>query len=60
MEVQSKECVIKMVQCEYHNIGCKARIPYKEKEKHRKEKVEEHLMMMKLKLLETEEMLTHT
>ena len=59
MKANKKRCVTKMVQCEYYNIGCKARIPYKE-EKHRKEKMEEHLIMMKLKLSETEEMLTHT
>ena len=60
MKAHKKRCVTKMVQCEYYTIGCKARIPYKEEEKHRKEKMEEHLMMMKLKLSETEEMLMHT
>ena len=60
MKAHKQWCVIKMTHCEYYNIGCKARIPCTDEEKHRKEKMEEHLMMMKLKLSETEDALTST
>ena len=60
MKAHRKRCVTKMVQCEYHNVGCNAKIPYKEQEKHRKEKMEEHLMMLKLRLSETEIKLAST
>ena len=62
MKAHKKRCVTKMIHCEYYNIGCKAKTPYnyKDQEKHRKEKMEEHLMLMKLKLSETEDALAST
>ena len=60
MKTHKKQCVTKMIQCEYYNMGCRARIPYKDEEKHRKEKMEEHLLMIKLKLSKTEDLLACT
>ena len=62
MKSHKKRCIIKMIHCEYYNIGCNAKVPYnyKDQEKHKKEKMEEHLMLMKLKLSETEDALAST
>ena len=54
MEVHRKECPLEMVQCEYHNVGCKrVRLIREDLEKHKKEKMEEHLMMTKNELTDT-------
>ena len=53
MEAHRKECPLEMVQCEYHNVGCKQRLPRKDLEEHKKQKMEEHLMMTKNVLAET-------
>lgn len=34
-----------MMQCEYHNVGCDVKMARKDLEKHRKEKMEDHLIM---------------
>ena len=39
-----------MVQCEYHNVGCEVRMTRKDLERHRKEKMEDHLIMATHKL----------
>ena len=53
LEAHRKECSLEMIQCEYHNLGCKQRLPRKDLEKHNKQKMEEHLMMTKNELIET-------
>ena len=45
MEAHRKECPLEMIQCEYYSVGCEVRMARKDKEKHKKEKMEEHLMM---------------
>ena len=46
METHRKECPLEKIQCDYHNVGCEVRMARKDQEKHRKEMVEEHLMLM--------------
>ena len=60
MEAHRKECPLEMIQCEYHNVGCKVMIARQDQEKHKKEKMEEHLMMTKHKLTDTEGTLANT
>ena len=50
MEAHRKECPLEMIQCEYHDLGCKDRIVRKDQEKHDNEKMKEHLMMTKCRL----------
>ena len=42
-----------MIRCEYHKVGYKRKLHRKDLEEHKKQKVEEHLMMTKSKLAET-------
>ena len=60
MEAHRKECPLEMVQCEYHNVGCEERIMRKRKRDHEEEKMNEHLLMTKLKLSKTEHELEAT
>ena len=54
MEAHRKECPLEIIQCEYHSVGCKrVRLIRKDVEKHKKEKMEEHLMMTKNELTNT-------
>ena len=54
MEAHRKECPLEMIQCEYHSVGCKrARLIRKDMEKHKKQKMEQHLMMTKDELTDT-------
>ncbi|XP_065903100.1 TNF receptor-associated factor 4-like [Dysidea avara] len=57
MEAHRKECPLEMVQCEYHNVGCEERMMRERKWNHEEEKMEEHLLMTKLKLFKTEDKL---
>ena len=54
MEAHRKDCPLDMIQCEYYNVGCTAKITRASKRKHEEEKTEEHLLMTKLKLAKTE------
>ena len=54
MEAHRKECPLEMIQCEYHNVGCEERMMRKRKRNHEEEKMEEHLLMTKLKLSKSE------
>ena len=58
IEAHKKECPLEMVQCEYHNVGCEERMMRKRKRNHEEEKMEEHLLMTKLKLAKTEDKLS--
>ena len=53
MEAHKAECPLEVIQCEYHEVGCKDSIVRKDKMKHDKEKVEYHLSLMKSKYLHT-------
>ena len=52
MEAHRKECPLEVIQCEYHDLGCKVRIVRKDQKKHDNEKMKEHLMMTKCRLSE--------
>jgi len=47
MDAHRKECPLEIVQCEYHNVGCEERMIRKDLEKHMKENVEDHLVLVK-------------
>ena len=49
MEAHRKECPLEMVQCEYHNVGCEERMMRKEMEKHKEERLKDHLSLTKSK-----------
>ena len=54
MEAHKNECPLEMIQCEYHSVGCKrVKIARKDMEKHKKQKMEQHLMMTKDELAGT-------
>ena len=46
MEAHRKECPLEMIQCEYYIVGCEVRMARKDKEVHKKENMEGHLMMI--------------
>ena len=50
VEVHIKTCPQELVQCEYHNVGCKAKMCRKDLKQHNKLKMEEHLALNTLKL----------
>ena len=50
MEAHRKECPLEMIQCEYHNVGCEVRMTCRDMERHRMEKMEDHLIMATQKL----------
>ena len=60
MKAHRKECPLEMIQCEYHNVGCEVRMTRQDQEKHKKEKMEEHLMMTKHELTDTKATLANT
>ena len=45
-----KECLLQLVQCDYHDIGCKILLCRRELNDHYKEKVPEHLSLIKSSL----------
>ena len=45
MEAHRKECPLEMIQCEFYSVGCEVRMARKDLEVHRKEKMEDHLIM---------------
>ena len=50
IEAHRKECPLEINQCEYYDVGCKVMVVRKDEDKHKEEKMEEHLMMTKLEL----------
>ena len=52
MEAHRKECPLEMIQCEYYSVGCVVWTARKDQENHKKEKMDDHLMMIKTKLIE--------
>ena len=59
-EAHRKECPVEMIQCEYHKVGCKRKLPRKDLVEHKKQKVEEHLMMTKNELADAKSELAVT
>ena len=53
MEAHQTQCPLEMIQCEDHEVGCEDSMAYKDKVKHNKEKMENHLSLMKSKYLHT-------
>ena len=60
MKVHRQECPLEMVSCEYHSVGCLTKLLCKDQEEHKKENIEEHLMMTMQKLTSNEKQLTDT
>ena len=58
MEAHRKECPLEMIQCEYYSVGCEVTMARKDQEKHKKENMEDHLMMTNHKLKNTNVQLT--
>ena len=54
MEVHRAECTHEVVQCEYHNFGCEKTMMRKKRKQHEWEKMEDHLLLTKKKLISTE------
>ena len=53
METHRKECSLEIIQCEYHKVGCEIKMARKDQEKHKKEQMENHLMMSTSELSNT-------
>ena len=53
MEAHKAECPLEMTQCDYYEMGCTDRMARKDKLNHDKEKMENHLSIMKSKYLHT-------
>jgi len=50
VEAHKKTCPLEMVNCEYHNVGCRAKMCRQDLKEHNKLKVQEHLALNTLKL----------
>ena len=51
MEAHKAKCPLEMIQYDYHEVGCKDNIARKDQVKHIKEKMENHLSLMKSECL---------
>ena len=60
MEAYITECPLEIIQCEYHSVGCNIKMARKDLEKHKKEKMEVHLMKMHTKCFKLESKLSAT
>ena len=60
MEAHRAECPLEMIWCEYYEMGCKDSMARKDKVKHNKEEVENHLSLMKSEYLQTKSKLADT
>ena len=60
MEAHRRECPFEMIQCEYHSVGCEVKIARKDRVEHKKEGIEDHLMMTVKKLTTSEKQLADT
>ncbi|XP_065902971.1 uncharacterized protein [Dysidea avara] len=54
MEEHVKICPLELIQCEYHVVGCEKMMAHKDKNKHNKEKMEEHLFFTARQLINTQ------
>ena len=55
-----KMCPMEIVQCQYHNVGCEAKVVRKDLVKHDEEKTNEHLLLVKSVLIGTQNRLSDT
>ena len=55
-----KVCPLEDVQCQYHDIGCKAKVARKDLAKHDEEKTNDHLLLMKSALTDAQNKLADT
>ena len=55
MEAHRNTCPLELISCQYHKVGCGARIMRKRKKQHEDDKMKEHLQMATGKLAKTEE-----
>ena len=55
-----KVCPLKIVHCQYHNIGCEAKVAREDVVKHEEEKIREHLSLMKSALTDSQNKLNDT
>ena len=55
-----KVCPLEIVQCQYHNVGCEAKMARKDLVKHDGEKTNKHLLLMKSTLIDTQSKLADT
>ena len=53
MEAHKAKCPLELIQCDYYEMGCKDSMARKDKPNHDKEKMENHLSIMKSKYLHT-------
>ena len=53
-------CPMEIVQCQYHNVGCEAKVVRKDLVKHDEEKTNEHLLLVKSVLIGTQNKLSDT
>jgi len=60
METHKKECPLEVIQCKYHNVGCKTVLTRKDLHKHNQEKMEEHLSLTISELVNTRDKLAIT
>ena len=51
---------ISIVHCQYHNIGCEAKVAHEDVVKHEEEKIREHLLLMKSAVTDSQNMLSDT
>ena len=54
MEAHKAKCPLELIQCDYYEVGCKDSMARKDKLEHDKEKMENHLSLMKSKYADTE------
>ena len=59
IQAHRKECPLEMIDCEYHSMGCKVKVPRKRKVEHEDKNEKKHLKMTKQKLEDTEQRLTN-
>ena len=55
-----KVCPLEIVQCQYHNVGCETKMARKDLVEHDEEKTNEHLLLMKSILIDTQSKLSDT
>ena len=60
LQEHMKVCTQEIVECQYHDVGCNAKVVRKDMVKHDKENTHDHLLLMKLALTDTQNKLADT
>ena len=60
MEEHRENCPLEIIECEYHSVGCDARMPRKRQREHEEENMEKHLCLTKVELASTKVELAST